>query len=98
MSLSLAVIPAIHFIFTKGPLGELLRLMNRHNMRPSHLHIVVQAPGYHKLVTMFYPEDCPYIQSDSIFAAKKSLAVVCVPFFSLGTILTRIQYIATRSG
>ncbi|KIM53157.1 hypothetical protein SCLCIDRAFT_1223036 [Scleroderma citrinum Foug A] len=70
-----AVVPPAYPIPSDGPLGELLRLMNRHNMRPSHLHIVVQAPGYHKLVTMFYPEDCPYIQSDSIFAAKKSLAV-----------------------
>jgi len=52
--------------------------MNRHNMRPSHLHIAVQAPGYHKLVTMFFPEDCTYLQSDCVFAAKKSLAVVCV--------------------
>jgi len=98
MSLSFNAIHAIHLTFTKGPIGELLLLMNRHNMRPSHLHIVVQAPGYHKLVTMFFPEDCTYLQSDCVFAAKKSLTAVCVPTFFLGTILTRIQYIATRSG
>ena len=80
----------------KGPVGELLLVMGRHNMRPSHLHMVVQAPGFHKLITAFYPESCPYLQSDSVFGVKKSLVVVCTSI-SLMYFLTKMWCIATRS-
>lgn len=67
----------------KGPVGELLLSQGRHNMRPSHLHMMVGAPGYHKLVTALYPEGSKYLESDSVFGVKKSLAVVCVAFFHM---------------
>ncbi|KAI6019850.1 aromatic compound dioxygenase [Pisolithus orientalis] len=70
-----AVVPAPYPIPGDGPVSELLLAMNRHNMRPSHLHIMVEAPGYRKLVTAFFPEGCKYIQSDSVFGIKKSLIV-----------------------
>ncbi|KAL4071254.1 Intradiol ring-cleavage dioxygenase [Scleroderma yunnanense] len=70
-----AVVPSPYAIPNDGPVAELLLLMNRHNMRPSHLHIAVQAPGYRKLVTQFFPEDCTYLQSDCVFGVKKSLLV-----------------------
>jgi len=38
---------------------------------------MVEAPGYHKLVTAFYPEGCTYLQNDSVFGVKKSLVIVC---------------------
>ena len=47
-------------------------------MRPSHLHMMVQAPGYHKLITALYPESDDYVTSDVVFGVKKSLVVVCV--------------------
>lgn len=62
---------------SKGPVGELLISQSRHNMRPNHLHMVVEAPGYHKLVTALYPEGCDYLGSDPVFGVKKSLVVVC---------------------
>jgi len=49
-------------------------------MRPSHLHVMVVAPGYRKLVTALYPEGCDYLASDAVFGVKQSLAVVSVPF------------------
>ena len=64
----------------KGPVGELLISQGRHNMRPSHLHMMVVAPGYHKLITALYPEGCDYLTSDAVFGVKKSLVVVCVAF------------------
>ncbi|KAI6148593.1 aromatic compound dioxygenase [Pisolithus tinctorius] len=70
-----AIVPVAYPIPGDGPVGELLLTMNRHNMRPSHLHMMVEAPGYHKLVTAFYPEGCKFIQSDSVFGVKKSLVV-----------------------
>jgi len=56
--------------------GELLLTLGRHNARPSHLHVVIDAPGFHKLTTALYPEGDPYLSSDVIFGEKKSLVVV----------------------
>ena len=64
----------------KGPVGELLISQGRHNMRPNHLHMVVEAHGYHKLITALYPEGCDYLTSDAVFGAKTPLVVVCVTF------------------
>ncbi len=47
-------------------------------MRPNHLHLMVEAAGFHTLVTAFYPEGCQYIENDAVFGVKKSLVVVSV--------------------
>ncbi|OJA14964.1 hypothetical protein AZE42_03216 [Rhizopogon vesiculosus] len=70
-----AVVPVAYPVPGDGPVGELLLLLGRHNMRPNHLHITVEAPGFHKLVTALYPEGCDYIVSDCVFGVKKSLVV-----------------------
>ncbi|KAG0693385.1 aromatic compound dioxygenase [Suillus ampliporus] len=70
-----AVVPIAYAAHGDGPVSELLCLLGRHNMRASHLHIVVQAPGFRKLVTALYPEGCDYLRSDCIFGVKKSLVV-----------------------
>ncbi|KAG1849967.1 Intradiol ring-cleavage dioxygenase [Suillus subluteus] len=70
-----AVVPVAYPIPGDGPVGELLLLLGRHNMRPNHLHMMVEAPGFHKLVTAFYPDGCDYLRSDSVFGVKKSLVV-----------------------
>ena len=45
-------------------------------MRPNHLHLMIEAPGFRKLTTAFYPENDKYLVSDAVFGAKKSLLVV----------------------
>lgn len=50
-------------------------MLNRHNMRPSHLHMMVEAPGFKKLVTQFYPEGDAWASSDAAFGVRKSLIV-----------------------
>ena len=52
--------------------------MGRHNMRPNHLHVIVEAPGFRKLTTAFYPEGDEYLASDAVFGVKHSLVVVSV--------------------
>ncbi|KAN0084096.1 Intradiol ring-cleavage dioxygenase [Tylopilus felleus] len=70
-----AIVPPAYPIPGDGPVGELLVSQGRHNMRPNHLHMIVEAPGYHQLITSLYPEGCPYLGSDSVFGVKKSLVV-----------------------
>jgi len=70
-----AIVPPSYPIPGDGPVGELLITQGRHNMRPNHLHMMVEAPGYHKLITSLYPEGCIYLHSDAVFGAKRSLVV-----------------------
>ncbi|VDB88790.1 unnamed protein product [Peniophora sp. CBMAI 1063] len=70
-----AVVPVAYPIPGDGPVGDLLVMLNRHNMRPNHLHMMIEAPGYKKLTTAFYPEGDPYLASDAVFGVKRSLVV-----------------------
>ncbi|KAL4256941.1 intradiol ring-cleavage dioxygenase family protein [Pleurotus pulmonarius] len=73
-----AVVPEAYPIPGDGPVGELLMTLNRHNMRPAHIHITVEAPGYRKLTTALYPEGNVYLRSDCVFGVKESLVVKLV--------------------
>ncbi len=47
--------------------------LGRHPYRPAHLHYILEAKGFERLVThIFDPED-PYIHSDAVFGVKQSL-------------------------
>ncbi|KIJ14709.1 hypothetical protein PAXINDRAFT_12534 [Paxillus involutus ATCC 200175] len=70
-----AIVPQPYPLESGGPIGELLMSQGRHNMRPIHLHVIVEAPGYHQLVTALYPDHCIYLRSDPVFGVKKSLVV-----------------------
>ncbi|KAI9569866.1 aromatic compound dioxygenase [Boletus coccyginus] len=70
-----AIVPLAYPIPGDGPVGKLLISQGRHNMRPNHLHMMVEAPGYHKLITALYPEGCNYLASDAVFGVKQSLVV-----------------------
>ncbi|TFK46830.1 aromatic compound dioxygenase [Heliocybe sulcata] len=70
-----AVVPVAYPIPGDGPVGELLLMLNRHNMRPNHLHMMVEASGYQTLTTALYPEGDSWLASDAVFGVKKSLVV-----------------------
>ncbi|KAI0916025.1 hypothetical protein AcW1_009408 [Taiwanofungus camphoratus] len=70
-----AVVPVAYPIPGDGPVGELLLKLGRHNMRPNHLHLMIEAPGYNKLTTALYPEGDEWMHSDAVFGVKKSLVV-----------------------
>ena len=38
-----------------------------------HLHYIVEAPGFDRLVTHIFDPDDPYIRSDAVFGVKQSL-------------------------
>jgi protocatechuate 3,4-dioxygenase beta subunit len=51
----------------------LLQAAGRHANRPAHIHFVVRAPGHRPLTTHMFVADSPYIDSDAVFAVKKTL-------------------------
>jgi len=65
--------PAFYGVPTDGPVGRLLDAMGRHPMRPAHMHAIVAAPGYEKVITHVFVEGDPYLDSDAVFAVKDSL-------------------------
>jgi hydroxyquinol 1,2-dioxygenase len=65
--------PTSYPIPDDGPVGDLLRLQGRHPYRPEHVHFMVTAPGFHKLVTHLFAAGDPYLESDVVFGVKPSL-------------------------
>jgi protocatechuate 3,4-dioxygenase beta subunit len=65
--------PVFYGVPTDGPVGDLLRAMSRHPMRPAHMHAIVSAPGYQQVITHVFVDGDPYIDSDAVFAVKDSL-------------------------
>lgn len=73
---------AYHFIGIKpvsypipddGPVGQMLAAIGRHPFRPAHMHFLITAPGFQKLVTHTFVGGDPYLQSDAVFGVKQSL-------------------------
>lgn len=67
------IVPSHYPIPADGPVGALLRATRRHPYRPAHIHFIVTAPGYRPLTTHIFVADSAYIDSDAVFAVKKTL-------------------------
>jgi catechol 1,2-dioxygenase len=65
--------PSAYPIPDDGPVGDLLRATGRHPMRPAHIHFMITAEGYEKLITHIFVEDDAYLDSDAVFGVKNSL-------------------------
>mgnify|MGYP006084830615 CR=1 FL=1 len=70
-----AELPVSYSIPTDGPVGQLLKACNRKDMRPAHIHFIVEAHGYQRLQTHLFCDDDPYLDSDAVFALKDELIV-----------------------
>jgi hydroxyquinol 1,2-dioxygenase len=71
--------PAGYPIPVDGPVGDMLRKMGRHNMRPAHLHFIVSADGHAPVTTELYTRGDAYLETDTVFGVKDSLVVDYVP-------------------
>lgn len=67
------VLPESYPIPDDGPVGEMLRATARHPWRPAHLHFMIEAPGYEKLVTHVFRRGDAYLDSDAVFGVRESL-------------------------
>jgi len=65
--------PMFYGVPVDGPVGDLLRAMKRHPMRPAHMHAIVSAPGYQQVITHVFVEGDPHLDSDAVYAVKDSL-------------------------
>ena len=56
-----------------GPVGKLLASLGRHPNRAAHMHMIVEKPGFDKLITHIFEPNCPYLREDAVFGTKESL-------------------------
>ena len=59
-----------------GPVGALLKAVERSPMRAAHLHFMVSAPGLRTVVTHIFVDGDELLSRDSVFGVKGSLVKV----------------------
>ncbi|KAL1889610.1 hypothetical protein Cpir12675_005713 [Ceratocystis pirilliformis] len=67
--------PTAYSLPSDGPAYKLVQLMDRHTMRPAHIHIMVTHPEFKGCTTQLYPKDDPWLVTDTVFAVKDDLVV-----------------------
>jgi hydroxyquinol 1,2-dioxygenase len=67
------VLPGSYAIPADGPVGKMLLATGRHPWRPAHVHFMIEAPGYERLVTHVFRDSDPYLDSDVVFGVRHSL-------------------------
>lgn len=65
--------PVSYPIPDDGPVGQMLARLGRHPWRPAHMHYLVTAPGYQRLVTHTFVGGDDYLASDTVFGVKDML-------------------------
>ena len=68
-----AIKPKYYPIPDDGPVGELLKALGRHPMRPAHFHYLISKDGFDTLTTHIFDPDDEFIHSDAVFGVKESL-------------------------
>jgi catechol 1,2-dioxygenase len=65
--------PVSYPIPDDGPVGQMLAHLGRHPYRPAHMHYMIRADGFQKLVTHTFVGGDTYLTSDAVFGVKKTL-------------------------
>ncbi|MCP5390858.1 MAG: hydroxyquinol 1,2-dioxygenase [Sphingomonadaceae bacterium] len=68
-----SIVPSPYPIPDDGPVGQMLGVQGRHPYRPAHVHFMVRADGFRRLVTHLFIEGSDYLDSDVVFGVKDSL-------------------------
>ena len=56
-----------------GPVGDLLRAQGRHNLRPAHIHFLIDTPGFKTQYSQVYSSDDPNLETDVQFGVTRAL-------------------------
>ena len=67
--------PTAYSLPQDGPSFRLLQMLDRHPMRPAHIHLMVSAGGYAQCVTQIFPSNDPWVTNDTVFAVKPDLVL-----------------------
>ncbi|WP_158895778.1 maleylacetate reductase and hydroxyquinol 1,2-dioxygenase domain-containing protein [Amycolatopsis anabasis] len=70
-----SIVPPAYPIPDDGPVGRLLAAVGRHPYRAPHVHFMISAPGFRRLVTQLFVAGGDYLDSDTVFGVKEGLIV-----------------------
>jgi hydroxyquinol 1,2-dioxygenase len=73
------IAPLGYSIPMDGPVGEIIRRAGISHFRPAHVHFLIEAPGYERLITHLFQEGAQYLDSDVVFGTKPELVVAFTP-------------------
>lgn len=73
------IVPREYPIPDDGPVGQMLAATGRHQYRAPHLHFMIGAAGFRRLVTQLFVAGGKYLDSDTVFGVKPALVVDFVP-------------------
>ena len=65
--------PAAYPVPVNGPVGDLLKVQGRANMRPAHMHFLIHKAGYKTHISQVYVNDDPYLETDAQFGVTRAL-------------------------
>ena len=65
--------PVSYPIPDDGPVGQMLGHLGLHPYRPDHMHYLVTADGFERLVTHTFVGGDKYLESDAVFGVKTTL-------------------------
>ena len=68
-----SILASAYPIPNDGPVGRMLTALGRHPWRPAHLHFMITATGYERLITHVFREGDQYLDSDAVFGVRSSL-------------------------
>ncbi|WP_375568094.1 intradiol ring-cleavage dioxygenase [Ahrensia marina] len=71
--------PVAYPIPDDGPVGQMLAALGRHPNRPAHMHFIVSAPGYERIITHTFVDGDEWLTSDAVFGVKASLISTMEP-------------------
>jgi hydroxyquinol 1,2-dioxygenase len=69
------VAPIGYTIPMDGTVGELMSRTKISHMRPAHIHFLIDAPGYHRIITHIFQKGDQCIDTDVVFGVKEALIV-----------------------
>lgn len=68
-----SVLPVAYPIPYDGPVGDLLTAAGRGPMRPAHVHFMVTADGYERLITHVFDGTDEHMDTDAVFGVRRQL-------------------------
>jgi hydroxyquinol 1,2-dioxygenase len=69
------VAPIGYTIPMDGTVGELMKRTDISHYRPAHIHFLVEAPGYHRIITHLFQRGDQYLDVDVVYGVKQQLIV-----------------------
>ncbi len=69
------IAPTGYSIPMDGTVGALLRRTEISHFRPTHVHFLIDHPGYRRLITHLFQAGAEFLDSDVVFGTKEQLVI-----------------------